>query len=317
MTATDTYSPNRILELEAWLDRNSITWELVDELPVDEIDHIGGLANQARLQPLDEEVVDRYAADMEAGALFPPIILRRAGCALIPVGGNHRTAAARKAKRPTLPAYLVDVDDEHAHLLAIEDNRRHGLPLSDEERLYHAVQLANGGKHTAAEAAKICGLTTAKLQTQLAANKGAARAIHLDVDGWAALSTTARAKCGSINNDSLFARVVPLVANGSILSNEIADIVSRINTAEWPKAVELVDALELDSRQRTRRTRGHPVSKVRAPATRLLHDLDGIMNFDPAEVAADCRTPEQRARVANQIKAAARRLMAIETGLWT
>lgn len=320
MTALDIDITGRIPELETWFDHHDISWVFNPAFPVDGIDHLAGLANQARLQPLDEAVVDRYTADMEAGAQFPAVVLRLVTVghreSRVAVGGNHRTAAARKSGRATLAAYLVECDDDQAHLLAIEDNRRHGLPLSDEERLYHAVSLVNSGRHTATEAAGICGLAPTKLQAQLTANRGAQRAIRLDVDGWAALSTTSRAKCASIRDDGMFARVIPLVANSTILAAEVTDVVARLNVANPQQAAELLDALELDARQRTRRTTGHPVSRLRAPATRLLHDLDGILNYQAVDVAADCNTPEQRQRLANQIKAAARRLMAIDKELW-
>jgi hypothetical protein len=316
MTAP-TDDTTRILELEAWFDQHRITWTLDPDVPVADIDALAGLANQARLSPLDEDVVDRYAADMHAGAHFPPIVVRRHRRKLIPVGGNHRTAAARRAGIPTLAAYIVtSLTDDQVHLLAIEDNRRHGLPLSDDERLYHAIQLVNAGRMVT-EAANICGLAPNKVQRQLDANRGAARAIRLEVDGWLNLSTTNRAKCSSVRDDRLFARLVPLIASGAIPSQEVPDIVARLNGAELGRhADELLDALEDDAQNRTRRTTGHPVSKMRAPATRLVHDLDGILSYEPDAVARDCHSPEQKLRVANQIKVTARRLMAIEKELW-
>lgn len=316
-TAEHLQADNRLPELEDWLSANAITWRYEPALSLADIDHMTGLANQARLQPLDEHVVDRYQADMEAGAMFPPIVVRRHRRKHIPVGGNHRCAAARKAGVPHLAAYVLEsITDEQVHLLAIEDNRRHGLPLTDDERLYHGVQLVNSGRHTTVDAARICGIPAHKLGRQLDANRGAQRAIRRDVDGWAALSTTSRAKCVSIQNDAVFARVVPLIANGTILAAEVQDLVARINEGTVEQATELIDALEADAGQRTRRSTGHPVSRTRAPATRLLHDLDGICSYEPAGVAADIHTPEQRTRLANQIKVAARRLMAIEKELW-
>lgn len=311
--ATDTA---RIPELEAWLDIHGVPWRLAGALPIDQVDAVAGLANQARLTTLDEATVDRYTADMEAGAAFPPIVVRQHGNKLVPVGGNHRIAAARKAGRHALAAYVLPrLSDDVIHLLAIEDNRRHGLPLSDEERLYHAISLVNGGR-TNAEAASICGIPSSKVGMQVTANRGTRRAINLDADGWAALSTSAKARLAAITSDDLFTRVVPLAASGAIKAIEVTDVVSRLNAATPDRAAEMVDALEADAQERTRRTGGAPVSKMRAPATRLLHDLDVVCDYDPALVAADCRSDAERNRLGSQIKAAARRLMAIEKELW-
>lgn len=305
----------RIGELEDWFDAHGITWRL-EQIPLDQVDHLAGLANQARLSPLDEQVVDRYTADMEAGAVFPPIVVRRERRKLVPVGGNHRCAAARKADVGSLAGYIVEgLTDELVHLLAIEDNRRHGLPLSDDERLFHAVQIVNAGR-TVVDAAAICGLPAHKLGRQLDARRGGERAVRLDADGWAALSTTAKARIVSIRDDSAFARVVALAASAAIPAIELADVVGRVNKGTPEQAAELLDALESDAGLRTPRAGGHPVSKMRAPATRLLHDLEGICGYDPKAVAGDCVSAEQRARLAKQVKATARRLMAVEKELW-
>lgn len=303
-------------ELEDWFDSHGISWHL-EQVPLEQIDHLAGLANQARLSPLDEHVVERYTADMEAGAVFPPIVVRRQRRKLIPVGGNHRCAAARKADVGSLAAYVVEgLTDELVHLLAIEDNRRHGLPLSDNERLFHAVQLVNAGR-TVVDAAAICGLPAHKLGRQMDARRGGERAVRLDADGWAALSVSAKARLVSIRDDNAFTRVVRLAASGAIPAIELADVVSRINNGTSHQAVELLDALEADAGLRTPRSSGHPMSKVRAPATRLLHDLEGVCGYDPKAVAEDCVSAEQRARLAKQIKATARRLMAVEKELWS
>ncbi|HXH58446.1 ParB/RepB/Spo0J family partition protein [Iamia sp.] len=303
-------------ELEAWLDAHQVTWELVPDIDILSVDVVAGLANQARLTSLNEDVVDRYAADMAAGARFPPVVLNRVGGRLIPVGGNHRLAAARRAGVATLPAYVLDeVDDTTVHLLAIEDNRRHGLPLTDEERLHHAVHLTQTD-HTPAEAADVCGISLNKLHRHLRANNASRRAVRLDVDGWAALSVTARAQLDSITDDAAFAHIVRLAVDGTVLAGEVGPVVARVNAAvDVAAARRLLTDLERASAGRTRRGVGRPPSADLAPRLRLLADLDGVMRFDPAAVARNSHTPEQRAQVAAQCKAAARHLMAIEKAL--
>lgn len=128
----------RDASIEAWLDERKLTYEYNETLPLSRIDRAASLSNQARLEPLDEEVVERYAADMERGDIFPPLVARRSGRKLILIGGNHRTTAATRANLVSFPVYIVDVDAEGATALTYEDNRRHGLPPSEEERLLQA-----------------------------------------------------------------------------------------------------------------------------------------------------------------------------------
>lgn len=102
----------------------------------------------------------------------------------------------------------------------------------------------------------------------------------------------------------------------SPLQREVSELVGRLNNAAPDRATDILDSLERDAQQRTRRSRGAPPSALRAPRARLMSDLDGILNYEPGHVAADCATPQQRSALADQIKAAARRLVAIEKELW-
>lgn len=100
------------------------------------------LHNNSRLDPLDDDVVERYAADMVRGDGFPPIIITATNDIL---AGNHRTAAAKKADLKEVVCYVVDdksTNNKPSLVRAIitrGDNRRHGLAQSDDEMIHHAV----------------------------------------------------------------------------------------------------------------------------------------------------------------------------------
>jgi hypothetical protein len=318
VTDTLTTTTPRLAELEDWLNEHHIAWELLEEVPVAAVDRDTGLTNQARLTPLNEDAVDRYAADMEAGAIFPPIVLNHVAGdtrTLIPIGGNHRLAAAERAGRHHLAAYVLDnATPELVHLLALEDNRRHGLPLTNEERMWHAVELHQSGR-TLAEAAAICGTTVQALTRQLGANKATTRAIRLDLDGVSRLSVTSRYMLNTLEDDRVFARALGLVVDGAVLASEITRLVSTLNQLETRDAIQELSRMEAASVGRTRRGGGRPPSYGTAPRRRLLSDLDGILSIRPPAVLADCDTALDRQQVSNQIKAAARHLMAIEKAL--
>lgn len=308
----------RIPELEVWLDERSVPWKLVPAFDVAGIDYAAGLDNQARLRPLDDEVVERYTADMVAGAVFPAIVLRVVQDGdPSPLGGNHRLAAARAARRPVVAAYSVGpMDDLTAQLLALEDNRRHGLPLTDEERLYHAVELSRTAFRQE-EAASIAGIPVSKLRLQLQANKAAGRAMKHSLDGWFELSTTSRARLAGIGDDRVFVKASRAVVAGHVPSVQVNDFVKRIHAAPGTaEACSLIEDIVMSARKTVRRTGGRPPSAITHARIRLLGDLDAVMRFQPDVVAADCASDLDRKRVSEQCKAAARHLMIIEKELW-
>ncbi len=305
----------RIPELEAWLDEAGLAWELRDVV-VGRIDQLAGLTNQARLEPLDEDTVQRYAADMAEGAEFPPIVLNAEG--LVPVGGNHRVAGARRAGRPTLPAYVVEGLSPHLEwLLALEDNRRHGLPLSEAERVHHAVRLTNAGESIAA-AARLCGISPQKLQHHLdelhrmrRADERAARS-GLSGPDWEALAPSTRVRLAAITSAKVFAKAAALTAAGSITASEVGSLVGKLNGAEsTADAMELL--IKLDQSGRTARGRGRPPTVGRAPRARLMGELDVLLRYDPAAVAHDDSAADLR--VLNQIQSTVDHLTRISAAI--
>lgn len=306
----------RIAALEDWLDEHKIAWRYVEAFELDKVDAAASLKNQTRLSPLDDKTVERYASDYQRGDHFPALVLAQHDKAVLAAGGNHRIAGARAADVRTHPAYVLSgLTPEQLHLVAIQDNRYHGLPFTTEELVFHAVHLINGGSYSVADAARITGLSRSTVNSQIEANRGTERAIERDIFGWSAMSTSTKARLNAIADDDLFQRVATMVGHGDILQGEVSELVGRLNKVDAARQADILDSLEQDAQQRTRRTRGHPPS-MRAPRAKLMGDLEGILKFEPEVVAADCTTPQQRAQLANQIKATARRLVAIEKELW-
>lgn len=302
----------RIPELEEWMTARGIDWRFVPDVALDSIDTVAGLANQARFLALDDAVVERYAADYERGDRFPALVIRVTGTRHVPIGGNHRTASARRAQLTTHPAYLVTCSDTEAHLIAVEDNRRHGLPLTDEERIHHALALIDQETHTIPEAADACGVALPKLRHVIASHRTRKRCGRLQLAGWETFSTTTLSKLDSLADDEVFAATVDALASGSVLAKEVTDLVARLRERPTTKdALDLLVELTGGAEGRVRPPSGHPPSAERYPRARLLIDLDRILNYDAGVVAADCQTPEQARQVANQLKAVARRIKAI------
>lgn len=96
---------------------------------------------QTRATVLDEETVAQYHADLLAGAEFPPVLVVKTDAGYHLVGGWQRREAHHRAGRPVILSVVVEGDRRLAEDLAIADNRNHGRPLSNQEKVSLAEML--------------------------------------------------------------------------------------------------------------------------------------------------------------------------------
>ena len=80
-----------------------------------------------RVAGIDLSVVADYADAMEAGAMFPAIIVFFDGTRYWPGDGFHRIEAARRIDRETISADVREGGQRDALLLAASANAKHGL----------------------------------------------------------------------------------------------------------------------------------------------------------------------------------------------
>lgn len=111
------------------------------------------------VRPLDPETVDRYAEDID-------VILREAPPFVafdLPDGrrvlaaGRHRSQAAAKAGRRTVPVEVRRGTEQDALAFALRDNMKHGRPLTTVERAEGVQRLLDQGwtRPQAAEAMQV------------------------------------------------------------------------------------------------------------------------------------------------------------------
>ena len=94
-------------------------------IPLSDIQDDG--TTQMRVAGIDPSVVADYADAMEAGAVFPPIIVYHDGEQYWPGDGFHRIDAARRIGRETINADIREGGRRDALLLAASANATHGL----------------------------------------------------------------------------------------------------------------------------------------------------------------------------------------------
>lgn len=306
LTAVEGHHP----EIEAWLAARHVTWLYDPALAVKAVDAIASLANQARLEPLDEEVVDRYSADMARGDVFPPIIANRVRTKrserLVLIGGNHRLAAATRAKVATLAAYVIEAEPETVARLTIEDNRRHGLPPSEEERLFQAAHLVANG-YTLAGAGEVCGVSDGKVQRYVSLRSTDERARRLGIKRWDKVSRSSRWRLGIIRSDPVFAAAAVLVVDGLFAAGIVAELVARINAARSEEEAFAVIA----STEEVQRAKLQSTTQRATPRSKLLGGLATVRHLDPADIKASCASPVQRADTLKRIDDTIRHLQAV------
>lgn len=313
-TVVATGGDMRRADIEAWLDERHVPWTYDPKLPVGDVDQVASLGNQARLEPLSEEVVDRYQADMERGDQFPPIVARRHGKRLILIGGNHRLAAALRANLPTVAAYVTTCAPEMAVRLTYEDNRRHGFAPSEEERLYQAVHLVNTG-YSQAEAAEVTGVHPSKVNRAVALNGADTRATAAHINGWARMAKTTRWRLDAIRSDPVFEAAAQLCADTNMTSSDVYELVTKLNNTRSEKAALHIVAVEVDARAHdVQETAGGLIRKT-TPRTKLLGALTTITGLDGRDIAASCATPDQAAALSRQIGTAVTMLQSFAKAL--
>lgn len=300
--------------LEQLLEKRCSSWEYVPELELDTIDAAASLANQARLEALNEEAVERYAADMERGDVFPPILIHRRktkrGEKLVVLGGNQRLAAARKAKRRRLSAYVIEADGDAVLRLMYEDNRRHGLPPTDEERVMAAQHLMEIGD-TVAEAAAAVGIGVQKLKIAMETADADRRAAPLGLPRWRSLAPSTRWRLGQIRYDRVFEKAARLAVQAQLKTGEAFDLVTLVNQPD--NVQESLDRLAEHRKLLGWRARGEAEKPSPAASAKrhFISAMQEIRMLDPAKVAAGFETADQRHVIADQIKATAQVMQAV------
>src|SRR5581483_3390576 len=252
---------------------------------------------------LDADVVERYAADMERGDRFPPLLaLARPRRKPMLLGGNHRYTAAVKAARSTLPVYVVDAEPETATRLMYEDNRRHGLPPSDDERVAQAIHLIDTG-WTQAAACECVGITVGKVQTMQFAVRAERRARTMGIGGFAALPKYAKARLAGIRSDPAFGEASKLVIATGMASTELQEFVSKVNACRSDQDALRLVATETDRLRESiqRKAGGDTTRRPPTARARMLTAIGLLGGCDPIDVTAGCASKDQAASLGRQL----------------
>lgn len=162
---------------EQVLEREGVDFTYMERLDLKAIDTNAGMNNQARLlEPIKEALIEEYAELYRQGSDGPPIVVwkYKSVSRWVPIDGNQRIAAAKKAGRKTLDAYVVDwLDDRMVldRIIGTFNNHVNGERLIYEEALEHAVSYTQKYGIDATVSAKTFGVKVWELKRRIANDK--------------------------------------------------------------------------------------------------------------------------------------------------
>ena len=107
----------------------------VHEIPVGDLALLPGNPRQGD--------IGAVAESMRVNGIYQPIIVNRGTLTGRPfevIAGNHRAQAAQQLGHNTIPAVILDVDDEQAARIALADNRTSDLADYDTDALVLMLQ---------------------------------------------------------------------------------------------------------------------------------------------------------------------------------
>lgn len=229
---------------EQVLTKAGIEWEYREAVPVDQINHTRGKQMQARLQPLDPELINEYEQMLRDGYEPPPLLLHKHGRSLlVPLDGNQRIAANQQApakhRLKSFPAYVVQIDDQMVvdRLCWTFNNAVNGRRLSYEECLQHAITFVRKYNMPNDKAAKEWGVKPWELAAKvrelnirdLAATKG------INTDKVPANTIAVLHPLDKVGEDVLL-KALKTVAESGVGYDDVKELVSDVGKARTSEA---------------------------------------------------------------------------------
>lgn len=289
--------------VEKHLEDRLVKWTYLESVPLDKIDERTSLRNQARFEPLDEQVVARYTEAMERGDEFPAIVgaATKNGTYIL-TDGNHRYQAKKRSKAETLDIYVVSGTPEVLQLLTFEANARHGMPPSIEERMRHAIYLIdNGASHEAAAAST--GLQKHQVTSAWASERADRRARSLGVTrGWSKLTKSQRERLAGISTDAGFIEATKLVVDTRMSTLDTQRLANAMKPLRSDKAqIEAVELMREQLRE-TKSSESGPTTSVMNARRLLIPHVSYIVSADVEAVVNSTITTAQAEDILRRLR---------------
>lgn len=277
--------PSASAQTERKLAARHVRYVFEPNLDIRQIRDVEG--NQVRLSEhrAPKAMVDRYAEQMKAGAIFPAIVVNDR---YEIVDGNSRWMASQRNKRETIAAYVCsDLSVLQARSLSVELNQCHGLSMTEEEiRAFLTGAVEDGQVLDPKAYSRMTGIKVSKLARWVAAKHFDMRAARDGMvgDQLKGLADSVRAALNVAKLEAVFVQVTTLAVDARVPAAQLRTIITDANAA--PSEAE---ALTVVARARAARSQdirmiasGFKTTprKRRGPA---LH-IGGLLRFEVADL---------------------------------
>lgn len=275
-TAVRTLHPAASGQVECKLAERHINYVFEPNLRIDDIRDAEG--NQVRLgdHRAPRDMVDRYAEQMRAGAIFPAIVVNER---YELIDGNTRRAAALKNKQDLISAYICsDLSATQARSLSVELNQAHGLSMTDKEvRAFVDGAVREGQVLDPTAYARMTGTRVSKLARWVAVAHFQMRAEREGIlaSQIAALPDSSRVALHSARLSSVFVGAVGLAAESHVPAAQLKAIVSKANSA-----ASEAEALSVIVAEREARAVGGDFRKPKRRSTGSALHVGGLLRFE-------------------------------------
>lgn len=286
--------------IEKNLDDLGLLYEYADSVNISDIDIKQSKVNQARImEQVNEDIVSFYTASLQAGDIFPPIILVKIDgkYKFICADGNHRISSALKAgmNQWIHGAYIVEsCTDEQRRLLAYSVNLNHGLPASKNDRILHAMWLTEQYGTTIKDASEQMRVNKSAVQEAIRYKKAYARATLNGCEP-KGINKSALLKINIIQDDKIYSELVSFFKKNPKL-DKVQDVVNIVdNIISEGTYIKQINAInELKDKFKKKGTVGDVVrEKMRQKRKKLISAKNYISGFNLNDFNTDSKLREE------------------------
>ena len=242
---TDTHRDPKVEEM---IERFGAQWELVEVAPGD-INWSPSKNHQTRTTVFDTDQLEHLRGLVAEGQVFPAGIGVRGEEGLEVVAGFHRGMAHEEAEVDWALYVVTGAEETELYYMALEDNSRHGLPLTKVDRARHAARLIDEMGLSVRDAAEKLGAAVSTVGRELNVIRFDARATKAGIDKGCGLERLAAsskfrlAQCTSRFDDEVFKAVVGAAISAGASTGNCQILSSRV--AKCTSVDDVIDALAL------------------------------------------------------------------------
>jgi hypothetical protein len=277
--------PSASMQIESKLAARHVSFTFEANLRTDQIRDVEG--NQVRLSEhrAPKTMVDRYAEQMKAGAVFPAIVVNDR---YELVDGNTRWMAAQCNKRETISAYVCsDLSALQARSLSVEPNQSHGLSMTGDEIHAFVTSAVQEGQVLDIKAySRMTGVKTSTLTRWVAAKHFEMRAARdgITADQLEGLSDSVRAALHVAKLRAVFLKVTALAIEARVPAAQLKVIIAEANAASSEAEALAVVAHAYEVRSDEVRANAAGFRSARRRSTGSARHIGGLLRFEVSDL---------------------------------